>query len=314
VVIIPVPWEVTVSYGEGTAQAPEAVFEASKQVDLFDQDFPEAWQWGVAMLPIDARWADKSDELRVLAAEHIDALAEGDAKGHPIAVQLINKAGEELKLWIKETALHHLKAGKQVGLLGGDHSTPLGLMEALAEHYGNYSILQLDAHADLRDAYEGFIYSHASIMYNALKLKQVERLVQAGIRDMCQAEMNVVNQHEGRIKLYDGRRLSRDRFAGLSWQQQCDDMVSQLGEQVYISFDIDALEPHLCPNTGTPVPGGFSYEEAMYLIEMVLSQGKRIIGFDLCEVGCSLDTEYDAVVGARVLQRLANLLAASSKV
>jgi agmatinase len=198
-----------------------------------------------------------------------------------------------------------------VGLVGGDHSTPLGFMEALAEKHSEFGILQIDAHCDLRKAYEGFEFSHASIMYNALKLRQVKKLVQVGIRDWCEEENNYIRSSKGRVVTFFDHAMKRSLYEGTSWKSLCDKIVSQLPKNVYVSFDIDGLDPKLCPSTGTPVPGGLEFEQAVYLIEQVVRKGKKIIGFDLNEVAPGAD-EWNGNVGARMLYKMCNLAAASN--
>ena len=193
-VIIPVPWEVTVSYSAGTAKGPEAVYEASYQVDLYDPFVKDAWKLGVAMMPVDTEIKQTSKRLRKKAEKYIDMYALGKTSSKNSEMKAIKKevdtACKELNAYVKKTALKQLNKNKVVALLGGDHSTPLGLMQALAEKNESFAILQIDAHADLRDAYEGFEFSHASIMFNALKIPQVSQLVQVGIRDYCEDSWN----------------------------------------------------------------------------------------------------------------------------
>jgi len=212
---------------------------------------------------------------------------------------------------VKQKVLHHLANDKVVGLVGGDHSTPLGMMQALAEQYTSYAILQLDAHADLRDAYEGFEFSHASIMFNALKIKQVEKLVQVGIRDYCEAEKNIIDNSNGRVKTFFDRDIKQAGYNGETWNDTCERIIKELPHHIYLSFDIDGLDPKLCPNTGTPVAGGFEAEQILYLIEKIVKSGKKIIAFDINEVSPGED-EWDANVGARMLYRIANLVAVSN--
>jgi len=190
-VILPVPWEVTVSYRAGTAQAPAAILEASYQVDLFDPFVPDAWRLGIAMKEIDKEIKNKSTDLRLDAEAYLNQLSKGNIATQNTSKQSIcdkiNLAGQELNEWVKTESTKLLNNNKIVAVLGGDHSTPLGLMQALAEQNLVYGILQIDAHADLREAYEGFEFSHASVMFNALKISQITRLVQVGIRDFCEA-------------------------------------------------------------------------------------------------------------------------------
>ncbi|MBX3165179.1 MAG: agmatinase family protein [Bacteroidetes bacterium] len=314
-VLIPVPWEVTVSYGGGTAQAPEAILEASYQVDLYDPVVKDAWKKGIGMDDINEEIKTKSHELRQQAEKYIDALANG-ASADNEDMQKISAHIKQQGLWlneqVKNRVLHFLNKNKSVGLIGGDHSTPLGMMQALAEKYSNFAILQIDAHADLRNAYEGFEFSHASIMYNALKLKQVEKLVQVGIRDYCEEEIDLINNSKGRVKTFFDRDIKYAQFNGDSWDRICNRIINELPQHIYLSFDIDGLDPKLCPNTGTPVAGGFETEQVLFLLEKIVKSGKKIIAFDLNEVGVSDNgNDWDANVAARILYRIANLAAFS---
>ncbi|MFM2388381.1 MAG: hypothetical protein RL660_3138 [Bacteroidota bacterium] len=318
-VIVPVPWEVTVSYRSGTSRISEKIFEASKQIDLYDADAVDMWKRGFFMQEIDEDILADNDYLRHCAELIISNLMEGDStERHPqLQAKLndINTKGEQLRVKIKEKTLALLKANKQVALLGGDHSTPLGFMEAVGEHFGDFGILQIDAHADLREAYEGFTYSHASIMYNALqRVPQLSKLVQVGIRDYCDSEVAKVKASNCRVVSFYDADIKRRLYIGDTWKQVCDDIVAQLPHNVYISFDIDGLDPKLCPNTGTPVPGGFDTEQVYYLFLRLVESGKRIIAFDLNEVSCGehIHDGIDALVGARILYKLCNLMMRSS--
>jgi len=218
-----------------------------------------------------------------------------------------------MNAWVKKRCLHFLNQNKTVGLLGGDHSTPLGMMQALAEKFGDFGILQIDAHADLRNAYEGFEFSHASIMFNALKIKEVKKLVQVGIRDYCDEELQLINNSNKRVVTFFDRDIKHQQFIGETWNEICDKIIANLPDKIYLSFDIDGLDPKLCPHTGTPVAGGFEVEQVLFLLEKVVKAGKKIIAFDLNEVAPGPDgDEWDANVAARLLYRIANLVAHSN--
>jgi len=311
VILLPVPWDVTVSYSAGCAGGPQAIREASYQVDLHDPDFPGAWKHGIAMKAVSSEWERRSQELRTKAELYIDFLEQGgDASADPhmqSVVSEINDAGEELRTWVRETTIKALNQGKLVGLVGGDHSTPLGYLDALASIHQSFGILQVDAHCDLREAYEGFKYSHASIMWNALTIPNIEKLVQVGVRDYGRGELEVIQNSRGRVATFFDRDLKRDAYEGRSWKEQCLTIVQALPQKVYLSFDIDGLDPKLCPNTGTPVPGGLEFEQATYLVHTVVLSGRTIVGFDLNEVSPG-KTEWDANVGARLLFKLCNFM------
>ncbi|MGL2964978.1 agmatinase family protein [Flavobacterium sp. XGLA_31] len=312
IIVIPVPWEVTVSYGAGASEGPAAVLDASFQVDLNHQDFPELWKLGIYMDEAPKHWGTNSEKYKALAQPIIALLESGEAVENYPDVQAdldkINEVCRELHTEVKEKVLYWMNQGKKVVLLGGDHSTPLGYYEALATKHDDFGILHLDAHMDLRIAYEGFTFSHASIMYNALQIPQISKLVQVGIRDFCEQEVAVVQQAQGRVLVNTDADLKAEVFEGKTWQQQCDAIIASLPQKVCISFDIDGLYQWYCPNTGTPVPGGLSFEQARYLFNRLSASGKEIIGFDLVEVAPG-ETDWDGNVGARMLFHMCGVLA-----
>jgi len=315
-IIISVPWEVTVSYGSGTAKAPEAICRASLQVDLYDPQFPDAWKRGFYLTPTDKQLQLKSAYLRREAELYIDYISRGEElKANQFmckSIREVNEGGDYLNDWVYQQAKTHLKNRKLVGLLGGDHSTPLGLYKALAEQHDEYGILQIDAHCDLKKAYEGFKYSHASIMYNALnEIPQIKTITQVGVRDMSQDEWEYIQNSNGRVIPYFDQDIKERQFAGDTFREIAAEIIDSLPQKVHISFDIDGLDPKLCPNTGTPVPGGFELDRMFYLFHEILKSGRKVIGFDLVEVGVG-DTEWNANVGARALFKLCNVLITSN--
>ena len=302
VVLIPVPFEATTSYGGGTVDGPRAILEASKQVDLYDRETGRPYEAGIAMLEEPAEIRALNEKARALAQPIIDA-GGGDPSG---TLEEVNRLCEEMNRWVEAQTRRWIALGKRVGIIGGDHSTPFGAIAAHAERYPGMGVLHLDAHADLRAAYEGFTWSHASIMFNvAERLPNVARLVQVGIRDFCEEEQQVIDRSSGRIVTHYDADLAARRFEGEPWARQVERIVSALPQQVYLSFDIDGLDPTLCPHTGTPVPGGLSFQEACALVAGVVRSGRRIVGFDLNEVAPSPDGgEWDGNVGARLLYKL----------
>ena len=316
-VLLPVPWEVSVSYKAGTARATEHICKASLQVDLIDDDVTDGWKQGIFMRELDKNILIKSDYLRKEAELYINYISQGeivsDSKFMCKVSREINEGSNFLNQWVYEQTKELLDAGKLVGLVGGDHSTPLGFYKAIAEKEGEFGILQIDAHCDLREAYENFKYSHASIMYNALEeIPQVTKLVQIGTRDYSLSEVDYIKKSNGRVVTYFDRNIKERIYEGETWKQIVSEIVEHLPQKVYISFDIDGLDPKLCPNTGTPVQGGFETQQVYYLFRKIIESGRRLIGFDLNEVGIS-SNEWDENVGARVLFKLCNLLIASNE-
>ncbi|MFK7806857.1 MAG: agmatinase family protein [Saprospiraceae bacterium] len=309
IVLLSIPWDVTVSYNDGTANGPTNILKASTQLDLFDEDVPDAWKRGLFMRPPSEEWLQRNTALRIKALSYINWLEEGSLTGQKEAMDQIreevNRACEELKEAVKQNVSVLLGKGKLVGLIGGDHSCPLGYLEALAERHEAFGVLQIDAHMDLRKAYEGFTYSHASVFYNALELPQITRLLQVGVRDFCEEEYALANADD-RIKVFYEKDIRTHLYQGGTFASLCAKMIESLPQKVYVSFDIDGLDPKLCPNTGTPVPGGFELQEAFFLFRQIVASGRQIIGFDLCEVAGA--GEWDGNVGARVAYKLSNLL------
>ncbi len=309
-ILIPVPWEATVSFGEGTANAPDAIREESHQLDVENYHYIKPYIAGIAMLETDKQLHKLSDMAREEAKKVIEALESGSINKE--SLKFVNDASNKLNSSVYEKSIEQLKNGKFVAVVGGDHSCPLGLIKALNDtQKESFGILHVDAHHDLREAYEGFTYSHASIFYNTMKeCDKVSKLVQFGIRDYSLEEASrMIEYKEKGACLYDSD-MQAQLASGKSLEEVFSPYIEQLPKNIYLSIDIDGLEPLNCPSTGTPVPGGLRYSELEYLIFMVVKSGRNIIGFDLCEVGDN-PNGWDANVGARVLYQLCGALLAS---
>ena len=145
-------------------------------------------------------------------------------------------------------------------------------------------------------------------MFNALaEIPVLEKLVQIGARDYCEEEWNLICNSNYRVITYFDKEIKERQYEGETWKNIVNEIVNHLPNKVYISFDVDGLDRKYCPNTGTPVQGGFETEEIFYLIKKVHESGRKIIGFDLVEIGVG-QTDWDSNVGARILWRLCNLL------
>ncbi len=311
-VLYSVPWDATVSYREGTSGAPEAIIEASTQVELLDSRYGEQWQRGIYTHPVDAEIAERNKEARATACrviEHVES--GGDVAEMPEQVGEVNRASEWLNERVYEQCREFLDQAKIVGLVGGDHSTPLGLIRALGERIGEIGVLHIDAHMDLRDGYEGFDYSHASIMRRALECEGVEKLVQVGVRDFCADEWEFAKNCD-KVEQFLDIALFENKAKGISWDAQCQTIIENLPQRVYVSFDIDGLERAYCPSTGTPVPGGLTFNEAVHLLHTLTNSGREVVGFDLNEVCPNPSDEWDAIVGARMLYKLASATLSSA--
>ena len=310
-VVIPVPWQATASYGRGTRDGPAAVREASLQIDLEDLHFGPAWRAGLA-------W-DGAHEARIAAlgdavensAQAVIAAGGADQPEASAAVlaqrDTVDAASAEVRALVRERAEAALDRGAVPVVLGGDHSSPLGLIEAVAARHPGLGIFHVDAHADLRVAYLGFSQSHASIMHNALALPGVGRLVGVGYRDLGKAERRRIAEDDRIVAFFD-HELGRAGLEQRPFSALVQAVCAALPDTVYLSIDIDGLDPALCPDTGTPVPGGLDWHQLCALLEGI-ARTKRIVGCDLCEVapgssGAVGRDGWDSIVGARVLYKL----------
>jgi len=328
VIYLPVPWEATTSYGGGTSHGPEAILNASSQMDVFDLDVKNPYLAGLHAHAISPEMFELNRRSKILAQTIIEAYGEID---HLPALQknldLVNAASATLNHFVRQEVSTIFQAKKIPGLIGGDHSTPFGAFQAAAENYPEYGILHFDAHSDTRKAYLGFEHSHASIMYNAAtKIPQIKKIVQVGIRDFCEEEYQFTSSQKDKFQVYYDQQLSAKKMDGKSFASIAEEIVSKLPDHVWVSFDIDGLDPRYCPHTGTPVPGGLDYHEAIQIVRSLAKSGKKIIGFDVVEVAPTLDSqsnpievnqandEWDANVGMRLLYKLSAFALASQKI
>lgn len=315
VVYLPVPWEATTSYGGGTSEGPRAILEASRQVDLFDLEVDRPYEAGLHMLPESAQVLAWNEEAKEAAQRVIEV--GGQIEGDPelaAVLERVNSLSERVNEYVENETRRLLAAGKLPVIVGGDHSVPYGAFRAVGERHPGFGILHFDAHSDTRDAYEGFRHSHASIMRNALDgVPQIKKLVQVGIRDFCEEEVEYCRAQGERVRVFYDAHLAHEKFAGTPWSKIAQTIVRELPREVWISFDVDGLDPRYCPHTGTPVPGGLEFHEALYLVEELVRTGRRIVGFDLNEVAPDPtgQSEWDANVGARLLYKMTAWMLAS---
>jgi agmatinase len=307
VMVVPVPWEVTTSYGRGTANGPEAIRVASGQLDLFDIDFGVPARAGIGLAESNSEIINLNKIASEDARKIISSWEQhGNIEALGAELKRVNKACARLDQLVESEVSRYLDSGKQVMVLGGDHSVPYGAIKALSRRYESFGILHIDAHHDLRVAYEGFERSHASIMFNVLnEISQVAKLVSVGVRDFSEQEYQFANSIGKRCTTFYDRRWKTQKLEGRTGSELCSQVVGALPEHVYVSIDIDGLDPRYCPDTGTPVPGGLELDEVAMILRLVSESGRRIIGGDLNEVSMgSGHNEFNANVGARVLYLL----------
>jgi len=305
--IYSVPFEATTSFRQGTARGPLAILHASHQVELLDLEFGRPYEAGIAWMGE----VEGIEELNRRACELTSSIrdASDSNRAVDVATQTVNEIGAEVNALVKSVTQLTLEQDKVPVILGGDHSVPFGAWSAAAEAHPGLGLLHFDAHTDLRSAYEGFTWSHASVVGNAVReLSGLERIVQVGVRDTCDEELSLIAASEDRIRtVFDHdwahAKLEHQDLAAVARRH-----IAALPDRVWITFDIDGLDPTLCPNTGTPVPGGLDWRDVAIWLSELKRSGKRVVGIDLVEVAPGYDRPlgegWDEIVAARLLYRL----------
>ena len=283
-VLLATPWAVTSSFGGGAEQGPERIASASSQMDFFSKERGDIRDKGIYFLSPPPFLKKKSQKIRKKALPVI-ALEEAAPGSFPKKyIEEINEACAEAHQWVYEETKQIHSAKKKFGLVGGEHSVSEGAIKYFGEVYkGDFGILHIDAHADLRPAYQGFHSSHASIMYNVLhQAFPPAKIVQIGVRDYSEEEYLLIKNNHTLHTFFDSE-VKKKLFEGETWGSIAESMIQALPQKVYISLDVDGLEPSLFPHTGTPVPGGLSFEQVDYLLQVLVQSRRQIIGFDLVE-------------------------------
>lgn len=270
IVIVQAPYEHTVSYGGGTKKGPKAIIDASAYVEFYDDETDRelCFDLGIA--------TDKP--LAFGAATDSKALA------------IIQKRVAQL-----------LAKEKFVVTLGGEHTISAAPIAAHLEHYPTMSVLQFDAHSDLRDSYQGSKYSHASVMARVAEMMPPKRITQVGIRALCSEERAFIR--ENKVNTFFASALHKGDH-GKNWAKK---VVQTLGKDVYITFDVDALDPAIMPSTGTPEPDGLTYHEALEVVREVVRSGRRVVGMDVVELAPVPKVTHPDLTTARLLYKMLNL-------
>ncbi len=247
VVLLPVPYEQTTSFGKGTASGPEAILAASAQVELYDEELD-------------------TEIYKVAGGIATSEAVNFDGSGFA-AVEAIQKKVHDL-----------IAENKTVVCIGGEHTISIGAARAYARHYPDFSFLQLDAHSDFRDTYEGNSYSHACVMARVYEFNR--NIVQVGIRSQCKEEADFIRQEK--INTFYAFALKNRQHGGdqHAWH---DAVIDALRENVYLSIDCDFFDPALMPAVGTPEPGGFDWHESVSFLRR-LAEKRRVVGFDITEL------------------------------
>jgi agmatinase len=268
IVVLPAPYEHTVSYGGGTRRGPAGIIAASRYVEFYDDELDRELcnDIGVATLP-------------------------------PLP---FGKRKDAAALAVLEQAVRELLArGKFVVTLGGEHTITRAPVAAHLERHPAVSVLQIDAHSDLRESYQGSPFSHASVMARVAEIVDPRRIVQVGIRAQCIEESRFI-RGKGVNTFY--AHAIRSGAHGPSWQEA---VLERLTDEVYVTFDVDGLDPSIMPSTGTPEPNGLFWAETMRLIRLV-GERKRIVGCDVVELAPVKGVPHADLTAAKLVYKLMN--------
>ncbi len=270
IVIVQAPYEHTVSYGGGTKKGPKAIIDASAYVEFYDDETDRELCFDV-----------------------------GIATDTPVAFGTATDARALEKIRTRVSKL--LAMEKFVVTLGGEHTISSAPIAAHLERYPKMSVLQFDAHSDLRDSYQGSKYSHASVMARVAEMMSPKRITQVGIRALCSEERAFIR--ENKVNTFFASALHKGDH-GKHWAKK---VVQTLGKDVYITFDVDALDPAIMPSTGTPEPDGLTYHEALDVVREVVRSGRRIVGMDIVELAPVPKVTHPDLATARLLYKMLNL-------
>ena len=260
VVILPIPYDSTTTWRSGSRDGPLAIIDASEHLELYDHELGrESHLVGIHTLP---------------------------------ELQPSMKGPEETVMRVHEVASDLIRRDKFVVMLGGEHSLTVGMVKAFRERFDSLSVLQLDAHADLRDVYEDSKYSHACVMRRVLEYCPI---VQVGIRSLCEEEHRFLTQNQMQPFFAEGLPLD------------IDGIVSALSTDVYVTIDLDVLDPSIMSAVGTPQPGGISWHEILRILRRV-AETRRIVGCDLVELCPAEGPPSCAFLAAKLAYKLIGYL------
>ena len=269
--LLPIPYEATTSYGQGTRNGPQAILDASRQVELYDMELygEPALEWGLHTLPF----------LAPTLHSPQDAIGE-----------------------IEAAVAHYAASGKLLGVLGGEHALSVGVARGLRQVYGDFVTVQMDAHADLRDEYEGSTYSHACA---ARRIAEFSPVTQLGIRSLDKTEADFLRDNPKQVLclparvLLQSERAFQDGLAALAQRIE--------GKQVFLTLDVDVFDPAIMPSTGTPEPGGLSWQQVLDILHVVTRHG-TVIGFDCVEFAPISNLHAPDFLTAKLVYKIFSLI------
>ena len=300
-IILPFMWDVTASYKDGSSKALSSILEASYYLDDC-LDPTRSIKHKPFTCPPDPLIEEQNKSLRKKALRCIKALELGK-KANQDMLDDINHQSELVFKMMTEKCKALLSKQKKVLLVGGEHSVSYALLDALNNvEKKPFSLLHLDAHLDCRDAYQGFRYSHASIIRKAHSVSKVSSISSVSIRDYCLSEYQFSQNQARKHHLFFQDMLDKRLFEGACWKACVDEIIQSLDKRIYISLDVDCLDASIVPSTGTPVSSGLTINQLHYLLGQLKLSKKEIVGADLVETGPN-----EGGLSARLLLQLLDL-------
>ena len=266
IVVLPVPYDMTATYVPGARNGPKAVIEASNHMELYDEELgKETYRVGI----------DTGETLDVA-----------------------DKSPEDMLNMVSKAVSSEIESQKYQVVMGGEHSISLGVVRELVKKYPNLSVLQLDAHADLRDSYDGTPYNHACV---GRRISELCPLVQVGVRSISKEEVDF--KKLSKVVTISDHEVKQ----GQRWSEK---VLDNLTDDVYLTFDLDVLDPAIMPAVGTPEPGGLNWHETIRFLRMI-SQKKRIVSFDMVELTPQPGNVAPDFLAAKLMYRIMGYIAES---
>lgn len=311
-VLLSAPWDVTASFRFGSSYTPDAIIEASRYVDFYEPLAPNSWLSGIATAPIDYSIQDlshrlRSDAERIIKLHDELGMSVLDNLMYERRLRHVNEGSIEVNDNIFNQAQHWLGKGKIVGLVGGDQSVTYGMVRAFGYKYENLGVLHIDSKCDMQEAYQGFNFSHASTMYNVLRdVPQIKKFVSVGVQEFSPIEWERAT-NDSRVRMFTAQDIWHSQFEGATWMNIVDDIISELPDDVYVALDIDGLDSDYSPNSGHLTAGGLTLHQVVYLLNRIVTSGRRIVGFDLTEVSPGMENKADMRLIARLLFKMCSI-------
>jgi agmatinase len=311
-VLLSAPWDATSSLLQGSSYAPDAIIEMSRFVDFYEPIAPDSWRKGIATIPVDYSIQDlshrlQSDTERLTKLHDEFGLSVINNLMYDRRLKRVNEGSVEVNDALFNQVKQWTERDKIVGVIGGDQSVSYSAIKAMGYKYEKLGVIHVASKCYMREAYQGFDFSHASTMYNVMRdVPQVEQLSIVGAQEFSPIEWERATSNS-RVRLFTAQEMWTQQFEGKTWAAQVADIVETMPQNVYVALNISGLMSAYSPNKGRVSNGGLSLYQLIYLMDRVITSGRRIVGFDITEVVPRAETKRDILIVARLLFKMCSV-------